>query len=79
VTRSAAAVAAQVQMARPGWLVIWSPWRRTLTAFACFAADPVVIDEASPDRLVERMRGVELRYAVPAGRWGSRERRTYGA
>lgn len=62
-----AVVAAQVQMTRPGWVVIWSPWRRMLTAFACFAPDPVVIDEPTPERLVDQMRLTELAYARAAG------------
>jgi hypothetical protein len=61
---AAAVMAAQVQMTRPGWLVIWSPWRRMLTAFACFAPDPIVIDEPTPERLVEQMRRTEMGYAV---------------
>jgi hypothetical protein len=51
---------------RPGWLVIWSPWRRTFTAFACFAPDAVVIDEMAVDRLLVAMREAEQRYAIPA-------------
>ncbi|MGI8330378.1 hypothetical protein ACRYCC_10460 [Actinomadura scrupuli] len=50
---------------RPGWLVIWSPWRRTFTAFAYFAPDAVVIDEMAVDRLLVAMRETEQRYAIP--------------
>jgi hypothetical protein len=58
----------RIQAARPGWLVMWSPWRRTFTAFACFTPDPVVIDEPTADLLVSRMCLAESWYAVPAMR-----------
>jgi hypothetical protein len=56
----------RVQAARSGWLVIWSPWRRTFTAFAVFAPEPVVIDEATVELLVNRMHLAESWYAAPA-------------
>jgi hypothetical protein len=46
-----------------------APWRRTFTAFACFPPDPIVIDEATPEQLMQPMRCAELRYAVPAVSW----------
>jgi hypothetical protein len=62
--RAEADQARWVELSRPGWLVIWSPWRRMFTAFAYFAPEPVVIDETAVDRLIVAMREAELRYAA---------------
>jgi hypothetical protein len=48
-----------LQSGRNGWLVIWSPWRRTFTGFACFTAVPVVIDEPTVDRFRARQYLIE--------------------
>lgn len=58
------AQARALQRTRPGWVVMWSYWRRTFTAFACFAPDPVVIDEAVPERLAVRLNDAERYYAA---------------
>jgi hypothetical protein len=42
---------------------MWSAWRRTYTAFSCFTAGPLVVDEATPDALVSAMVRVELHYS----------------
>lgn len=60
------AVASQVEAVRPGWVVLWSPWRRTFTAFGCFAPVPVVLDDPVPVRLVSRMDRLQARYAGPS-------------
>jgi hypothetical protein len=52
-------------MTRPGWVVMWSPWRRSYTAFAAFTPVPVVIDANTIDRLVVQMRGAERHYCAP--------------
>ncbi|WP_131738053.1 hypothetical protein [Actinomadura roseirufa] len=45
-----------MEVARPGWVVMWSPWRRTLTAFCAFSASaPVVLDAASAEELLRLM------------------------
>ncbi len=46
-----------------GWLVIWSPWRRTYTAFACFTPESVVLDADAPHQLLIQMQQTE-RHAV---------------
>ena len=50
-------------MAHRQWVVMWSAWRRTYTAFSCFTAGPLVVDEATPDGLVSAMVRVELHYS----------------
>lgn len=61
--------ARRLQASWPGWLVMWSPWRRKFTAFAGFTRDAVVLDEPTAELLAERMHRVEMRAVVPAGRW----------
>jgi hypothetical protein len=45
------------------WLVMWSPWHRTFTAFSCFTPDPLVVDEPTADALVSTMLRVKLHYS----------------
>ena len=47
-----------------GWVVMWSSWRRAFTAFACFTAEPVVLDEPAVPVLLAHMRQTELTYAA---------------
>ncbi|REE96789.1 hypothetical protein [Thermomonospora umbrina] len=54
-------MASRLQTAFPGWLVMWSPWRRTFTAFASFTPNALVMDEPTTDRLIDQMRMVERR------------------
>jgi hypothetical protein len=63
------AAACRLQASCPGWLVMWSPWRRKFTAFACFSCDPLIIDELTPALLLEQMHRAVMRSTVPAGRW----------
>jgi hypothetical protein len=59
-----AAEAQRIQASRRGWLVMWSPWHRTYTAFCCLSPDHSrPLDAATTDELVREMRRVELRYA----------------
>lgn len=44
-------VAAELQRAYSGWLVIWSPWRRKFTAFGSCAADRLIVEDSSVQRL----------------------------
>lgn len=46
-----------------GWIVMWSPWRQTFTAFARFSSEPLIIDEADSDRFVERLQQMEQHHA----------------
>ncbi|WP_433177767.1 hypothetical protein [Actinoallomurus sp. CA-150999] len=65
---SPVAVAQAVQNHCPGWLVFWSPWRRTFTAIACFTRDPVLIDARTPNDLLDDMREIEAT-AGPGRQW----------
>lgn len=40
--------------------MIWSPWRRAYTGFACFTREPLIIDEPRADRFLDRVRRIEL-------------------
>lgn len=54
--------ARSLERANTGWLIMWSPWRQAYTAFGCFAAEPIVVDDPSPDGLLLAMRQEELRH-----------------
>jgi hypothetical protein len=56
------AEARQIQQSHRGWLVMWSVWRRTFTAFSCFSTAPVVVDAPTTQSLLIRMHHVELYY-----------------
>jgi hypothetical protein len=58
------AEARRIQAIYRGWLVMWSTWHRTFTAFSYFAPVPLVLDEPTPESLVNRMREVELYYST---------------
>lgn len=47
-----------------GWVVMWSLWHRTFTAFSCFSSTPVVIEAATPEELTLLLRQAELHHAV---------------
>ncbi|MGP3960714.1 hypothetical protein ACTWPT_32360 [Nonomuraea sp. 3N208] len=56
------ALAATIQQRSPGWMVMWSPWRRGLSAFACWnSTQCVVIDAHTPEDLLHLMLSVEMR------------------
>src|SRR6266699_1676109 len=55
--------ASHIQARSPGWYVLWSHWRQTFTAFACFTPFPVVLDAKQPDELLAEMRRVELAHS----------------
>lgn len=54
--------ARQIQGQYRRWLVMWSRWHRTFTAFSCFSPRPLVVDEPTADRLRERISSIELYY-----------------
>ncbi|MCO5993112.1 hypothetical protein [Actinoallomurus rhizosphaericola] len=56
----AEAVAASLQSAYRGWVIIWSAWRQAFTAFCALGADPLIIDDTSVSRLLGRIGEVEL-------------------
>ena len=45
------------------WLVMWSPWRRTFTAFGCCTSVPVVIDDCTTAGLIHEIGSAELRFS----------------
>lgn len=53
------AVAASVQETRRGWLIFWSPWRRTYTAIASITREPTILDEKLVDVLLEKIARIE--------------------
>lgn len=55
-----AQVAASLESACRGWVVFWSPWRRTFTAIACFTREPVIVDEPMVHQLLDRIGRVEM-------------------
>ncbi|GAA4510801.1 hypothetical protein GCM10023191_073950 [Actinoallomurus oryzae] len=55
--------ARRIQESHRDWLVMWSPWHRTFTAFSCFTPDALVVDEPTPEALVNAMLRVELHYS----------------
>ena len=55
--------ARRIQATHRQWVVMWSAWRRTYTAFSCFTAGPLVVDEATPDGLVSAMVRIELHHS----------------
>jgi hypothetical protein len=55
------AQAAHLTSSRPGWLVLWSPWRQTFTGFNCRSSRCCpVIDEPTIDQLRAAMDLVDL-------------------
>ncbi|GAA4609187.1 hypothetical protein GCM10023195_36790 [Actinoallomurus liliacearum] len=61
----AEAVAASLQSAYGGWVIIWSPWRRAFSAFCAVSTDSMIIDEASVSGLLRRIGEVELAARTP--------------
>lgn len=55
--------ALRIQASHRQWLVMWSTWRRTFTAFSCFAPDPLVVDQPTADALLNEMLRIELHYS----------------
>jgi hypothetical protein len=60
VVQHPAEIVAQLQKTCPGWVVMWSPWRREFTGFACFTQEPEVIDEPALGQFLDHMREVEM-------------------
>jgi hypothetical protein len=54
-----ATIAASLQVSCCRWLVMWSPWRRTYTGFACFTKEPTIVDEAMADTFLARLGQIE--------------------
>jgi hypothetical protein len=63
-----ATIAASLQMTCPRWLIMWSRWHQTYTAFACFTREPVIVDEAMVDAFLARIQQVERDSREPFGR-----------
>jgi hypothetical protein len=61
-------IARGLQKELGGWLIMWSKWRQTYTAFACTTTEPLIIDEAEIGEFKKRIEQVELaRRGAPAG------------
>ncbi|WP_146607725.1 hypothetical protein [Spongiactinospora gelatinilytica] len=55
------ALAATLQRRNPGWLIMWSPWRRGFSAFACWnPGRSIVIDARGPEELLHLMLTEEM-------------------
>jgi hypothetical protein len=59
-------LAAQLQEHRPGWLIIWSPWRRCFTAFAALGPSAFIIDAPTVSCLTGHLNQAEM--AIRAGK-----------
>lgn len=55
--------AVQIQVIHRDWLVMWSPWHRTFTAFGCFPDKRLVLDDETADGLIAKMHNAEAHYA----------------
>jgi hypothetical protein len=55
--------ALRIQEGHRQWVVMWSAWHRTFTAFSCFAPGPLVVDKPTADALLSEMARVELHYS----------------
>ena len=61
------AIAEDIQLHRPGWLVIWGVYSRRFTAYPLFPVRRRVIVVAYyPDALVERMDSAERVLRIPS-------------
>jgi len=54
--------ARRIQDRHRNWVVMWSAWRQTFTAFGCFAPDRLVLDEPTTAELLDAMRAAELHH-----------------
>jgi hypothetical protein len=52
----------RIQRQHRGWLVMWSRWRRTFTAFSCFTPEALVVDKRTADDLISEMHRIEMHY-----------------
>ena len=55
--------ARRIQDRHRSWVVMWSAWHRTFTAFSCFAPWPLVLDQPTTDALVSEMIRAELHHS----------------
>lgn len=62
------AIAEDIELHRPGWLVIWGVWSRRFTAYPLFPVrHRVIVVAYYPDALVERMDSAEQLLRIPSG------------
>ncbi|GAA0347194.1 hypothetical protein NE235_10245 [Actinoallomurus spadix] len=71
----ASQIAVDLERRCPGWVVIWSAWRRAFTAFSAVTAESLVIDDPSAYRLLQRIS--EAQRAAVLGARASTGRITY--
>jgi hypothetical protein len=55
--------AQRIQATHRSWLVMWSAWHQTFTAFCCISPVPLIVDEPTADALISEMLRVELHYS----------------
>lgn len=54
----------QAMQRHRAWLIMWSLWHRTFTAFCCFSAEPLILDAPTIEHLLPRLREVELHHSI---------------
>lgn len=59
-------VADTLQQDNSGWVVMWATWRRKFCAFSCEPlTTSLVVEAATPERLITLMRQVEAEMRKP--------------
>lgn len=56
---------AHVRRICPGWLVMWSPWRRAYTAFSMAIGRPLVLDDATVTGIIGQILRAESALSRP--------------
>ncbi|MEV0348543.1 hypothetical protein AB0H88_22435 [Nonomuraea sp. NPDC050680] len=52
-------IAHTIQARSPGWVVLWSVWRRRFSAFGCWtSAQSVIIDAVDAEELIREMQSI---------------------
>jgi hypothetical protein len=61
INRTNRAIAQVIQARNPGWVVMWSVWRRSFSAFGCWTASRcVVVDAADAEELISEMQSIMI-------------------
>ncbi|MEV6153381.1 hypothetical protein AB0L53_23830 [Nonomuraea sp. NPDC052129] len=54
-------IAHTIQARSPGWVVMWSVWRRRFSAFGCWTSAPsVIIDAGDAEELIREMQSIMI-------------------
>ena len=54
--------AQRIQELSNHWVVMWSAWHQTFTAFSCFSPNRLVLDEPTSAELLDAMRRTEIHH-----------------